>query len=156
MNSPTAFRIVPLPRETVERARRTMTDDFGHTLRVFVNPSRGNPCRFTLRQSPPGEELLMMSYSPFKRAHPYAEVGPIFIRRNGELGYDDLNRFPPEIDPTTRVFRCYNAAEEIVDARIGTAQPEALIDELFSNPAVDCIHVRSLTYGCFTFKIERA
>ena len=97
-----------------------------------------------------------MSYSPFKLAHPYAEVGPIFIRRHGDTGYNEPGRFPPEIDPTTRVFRAYSTAEELVDARVGTAQPEALIAELFSNPAVDCIHVRSLTYGCFTFKIERA
>jgi hypothetical protein len=156
MTTTAAFRIVPLPREIVERARRTLTDDFGHALTPFINPSHGNPCRFTLRQSPPGEELLLMSYSPFKRAHPYAEVGPIFIRRHGEAGYAEPTHFPPEIDPTTRVFRCYNAAEEIIDARVGTSQPEELIAELFSDPAVDCIHVRSLTYGCFTFKIERA
>lgn len=156
MTTLTAFRIVPLARDVVDRARRTMTDEFGHALKLYVNPSHGNPCRFTLRQSPPGEELLLMSYSPFKRAHPYAEVGPIFIRRNGDAGYAESTRFPPEIDPTTRIFRCYNAAEEIIDARVGTPQPAELIAELFSNPAVDCIHVRSLTYGCFTFKIERA
>lgn len=156
MTSSSPFRIVPLPRETVARARRTMTDDFGHALKVFVNPSRGNPCRFTLRQSPPGEELLLMSYSPFQRAHPYAEVGPIFVRLHGDVAYDDPGRWPAEIDPATRVFRAYNAAEEIVDARVGTSRPEALITDLFAQPAVDCIHVRSLTYGCFTFKIERA
>ena len=32
----------------------------------------------------------------------------------------------------------------------------ALHAKFFANPAVHCLHVRSLTYGCFTFKIERA
>jgi hypothetical protein len=152
------FRIVPLPYALVKRVRRTLRDDHGHALEVITNRERGNPCRFTLRQSPPGEELILMSYSPFRGGHPYAEVGPIFIRKNGDAdtGYADPHRWPPEIDPVNRVFRCYDADERIVDARVGTSQPEALIAELFANAQVQTIHVRSLTYGCYTFKIERA
>jgi hypothetical protein len=155
MKSNSAFRIIPLASEFVDRIRCTMTDDFGHSLRVTTSTDR-NPCRFTLQLTSPGEELILLSYSPFNRDHPYREIGPIFIRRQGDVGYTDLNRFPPELDPTKRVFRAYNLAEEIVDARVGTTEPEALIDELFRNSAVNCIHVRSLTHGCFTFKIERA
>lgn len=155
MKSPTSFRIVPLEAEFVARIRHTMTDDFGHSLRVTTSTER-NPCRFTLQLAASGEELILLSYSPFTRDHPYREVGPIFIRRQGDVGYADLNQFPPELDPTKRVFRAYNVAEEIVDARVGTNEPEALIAELFGNPIVNCIHVRSLTHGCFTFKIERA
>ncbi len=156
MIPPPAYRIVPLSRDYVETIRRTMTDACGHRLQVHVNRAHGNPCRFTLRQSPPGEELLLVSHRPFRGDHPYAEIGPIFIRLRGDAGYTDVHRFPAEIDPTTRIFRAYDAAERIVDARIGTPNPDALIRELFANPAVDCIHVRSLTYGCYTFKIERA
>lgn len=156
MTTKPAYRIVPLPLDYVQTIRRTMTDPFGHRLQVFVNKAQGNPCRFTLRQSPPGEELLLLSHRPFAQDHPYAEIGPIFIRLRGNEGYEDVHRFPPEIDPTTRIFRCYDAAERIVDARIGTREADALIAELFANPAVACIHVRSLTYGCYTFKIERA
>ncbi len=155
MKSNTSFRIVPLTSDFVARIRRTMTDDFGHSLRVTTSSDR-NPCRFTLQLTSPGEELILLSYSPFTRDHPYREVGPIFIRRDGDVGYANLHRFPPELDPTTRVFRAYSVAEEIVDARVGTPKPEALIAELFGNPIVNCIHVRSLTHGCFTFKIERA
>lgn len=156
MSSTHRFRIVPLDADYVAHLRRTRTDAFGHHLPVYINPVQGNPCRFTLRQSLPGEELLLLSHRPFGGDHPYAEVGPIFIRLHGDRGYEDVHRFPPEIDPLKRIFRAYNLAEEIVDARLGTAEPESVIDELFSNPAVACIHVRSLTYGCYTFKIERA
>lgn len=131
-----------------------MTDSQGHPLRVKTCATRV-PCRFTLQMVRPGEEVILMSYSPFRLDHPYRETGPIFIRARGDVGYSDVHRWAPEMDPTQRVFRAYNSAEEITDARIGTAEPEGLIAELFANPAADCIHVRSLTYGCFTFKIER-
>lgn len=156
MNSQPAYRVVPLARDFVQHIRRTMTDPFGHRLQVYVNEAHGNPCRFTLRQSPPGEELILLSHRPFATDHPYAETGPIFIRRHGDEGYQDVHRFPPEIDPATRLFRAYDAAERIVGARVGTPDPDAVIADLFANPAAACIHVRSLTYGCYTFKIVRA
>ena len=114
------------------------------------------PCRYTLERVEPGEEVILLSYTPFAHDHPYREVGPLFIRRAGGAGYADLHRFPPQIDPARRAFRSYDAAERIVDARVGTADPETLIAGLFANPAVACIHVRAITHGCFTFKIERA
>jgi hypothetical protein len=154
MRSRSAFRVVSLPFAIVEIARRTLTDPLGHSLRVTTQLSPV-PCRFTLRQMPPGEELILMSYSPFHTEHPYKETGPIFICASGDTGYTDIHRWPPEIDPRQRVFRAYNAAEEIADAEVGTDDPDSLIARLFSNPLVDCIHVRALTYGCFTFKITR-
>jgi len=155
MNFESRFRIVPLPAALVTRVRRTLVDDFGHRLKVTTNASRV-PCRFTLEMTEPGEELILLGYSPFTRDHPYRETGPIFIRLLGDTGYTDIHHFPPQLDSTKRVFRCYDAEEQIVDARLGTTDPESLIVELFANPHVECIHVRALTYGCFTFKIERA
>ncbi|HVU23449.1 MAG TPA: DUF1203 domain-containing protein [Opitutus sp.] len=149
------FRIVPLAGDVAARARRTLRDDHGHALRV-VTAVESAPCRLTLRQIQPGERAILMSYSPFAGDHPYREIGPIFIRADDAAAYGSPDRWPSEIDPTTRVFRAYNAAEEIIDARVGTATPETLIADLFSNPATDCLHVRSLTHGCYTFKIARA
>jgi hypothetical protein len=149
------YRISPLSDAFVARVRRAMVDDFGHQLQVTTSAARA-PCRFTLEMAAPGEELILLSYSPFAKDHPYREIGPIFIRRHGAAGYSDVHRFPPQIDPMKRVFRCYDAAEQIVDARVGTAEPETLIAALFTNPLVDCIHARALPSGCFNFKIERA
>jgi hypothetical protein len=150
-----SFRIEPLSFAFVDRIRRTMIDDFGHRLSVIRNPSPGNPCRYSLTPSPPGEELILLSYCPFSGNHPYAEVGPIFIRKNGDIGYQDVHRFP-DLDPVKRIFRAYNSKEEIIDARLGSDHPEAVIADLFSHPEVHFIHARALTYGCFTFKICRA
>ena len=155
MNSRPSFRIVPLPLSLVSEARRTLTDCAGHALRPHIETAGGNPCRFTLRLTRPGEEVILMSCSPFRTEQPYRETGPVFILAQGDTGYTDIHRFPSGINPLTRVFRCYDAAERIIDARVGTAEPEQLIAELFAKPRVDCIHVRSLTYGCYTFRIER-
>lgn len=156
MPSTLPFRIVPLSLRAVEEVRRSGVDCLGHRVVPEVNQEEGRPCRLTLRYIRKGERLLLLSHSPFALDHPYREIGPIFILADGGQPYADADRFPPEIDPTTRVFRSYDAAERIVDARVGTADPGRLITELFSNPRAECIHVRSLTYGCYTFRIDRA
>jgi hypothetical protein len=149
------FRIVPIPVEVVESARRILRDEFGHALQITTQPSPV-PCRYTLRQMSPGEPVILMSYCPFRLAHPYVEVGPIFIGAETEPSYETVDRWPPQIDPVQRVFRAYDAAERIVDARVGGTDPAEIILDLFANSAVECIHVRALGYGCFTFKVERA
>ena len=150
------YRIVPLSLPAVEAVRRSGVDCLGHRVTPEVNQEDGRPCRLTLRYIRRGERLLLLSYSPFAHDHAYREIGPVFVLADGGEPYADVHRFPPEIDPTTRVFRSYDADERIVDARVGTANPDALITELFSEPRAACIHVRSLTYGCYTFRIDRA
>ena len=67
-------------------------------------------------------------------------------------------RISTQPSPVTCRFtlRLVPPAEEIADACVGSDDPEAIIAGFFSNSLVDCIHARSLTHGCFTFKIARA
>jgi len=45
----------------------------------------------------------------------------------------------------------------MIDAVVVNGEPaEAVIAKLFANPATSFLQVRSVTRGCFTFKIERA
>jgi hypothetical protein len=155
MTSAHSYRISPLAAPFVASVRRHLRDEAGRPLRVIRLASPA-PCRFTLRQMPAGAEAILLSYSPFEAEHAYRETGPIFISAREDAGYAAVHQWPGEIDPRNRVFRAYNAAEEIVGARVGSADPEAIIAEFFSDPLVACIHVRALTYGCFTFKIVRA
>lgn len=154
MTSAPAFRIVPLPLDFVASARTTLRDAAGHALSIQRLEAPA-PCRFTLRQMPVGEEAILLSYSPFESEHPYRETGPIFISARGDAGYGAVHEWPSEIDPRNRVFRAYNAAEEIVAACVGGDNPSQTIAGLFANSAVRSIHIRALTYGCFTFKIVR-
>jgi len=152
MNPPALFRIVPLPSDPVDEARRTSTDRLGHRLTPRIDDGPRRQCRFPLRQLRPGEEFRSMSHSPFRRDHPHRETGSIFRRRRlcGRASSAAGAGSAPAGFPR---LQC---REKLVDARIGPSDPEALIGTLLANPAVDCLLVRSLTHGCHTFKIERA
>jgi hypothetical protein len=55
------------------------------------------------------------------------------------------------------VFRAYDSNYNIIDAQVmNGSEPEAVIESLFQNPDTAFVDVRSVTHGCFTFRVQRA
>nr|MBA2431707.1 DUF1203 domain-containing protein [Chthoniobacterales bacterium] len=53
-------------------------------------------------------------------------------------------------------IRGYNADDEIIAAEVADPDPEAVIHALLGSPEIEFLHVRSVTRGCYTMKVERA
>lgn len=62
-------------------------DEAGNKLSVRVDAAGGNPLRCCLRESRPGEEVLLMAYTPPGTSGPYVERGPVFIHAEPCPGY---------------------------------------------------------------------
>jgi phage antirepressor YoqD-like protein len=55
------------------------------------------------------------------------------------------------------VFRAYDANYNMIDAEVANGNnPEAVIEKLLQNPKTEFVDARSVTRGCFTFRILRA
>jgi len=55
------------------------------------------------------------------------------------------------------VFRAYDSNYNIIDAQVmDGSEPEVVIETLFQNPDTAFVDVRSVTRGCFTFRVQRA
>src|SRR5262249_41563556 len=61
--------------------------------RVIVDAKPGAPCRISLDDAEPGEEVLLLSYLHQPAASAYHQQGPIFVRR-GASAYDALSLAP--------------------------------------------------------------
>lgn len=151
----TAFRVSALDTAFVDEVRRTLTDRFGNSLTTHVDHEGGSPCRHCLQNAKPGDELIVLSYSPWAESHPYREVGPIFIHANPCPRYEESS-FPPEmLARRTFALRAYNREDTIADASLATeADFEEKIDALFSNEEVVNVHVRNAAYGCYLFEVS--
>jgi len=56
-----------------------------------------------------------------------------------------------------RVFRAYDSKYNIIDAQVvNDSEPEVVLESLFQNPETAFVDVRSVTHGCFTFRVQRA
>jgi hypothetical protein len=150
------FRVVPVPTEIAEAARcavKTGTSD--HALVTADSPG-SCPCRHCLRWAQPGERVILFPYAAIPSGHPYSEKGPIFVHASECQRYNATNEYPADFR-NDRVFRAYDSNYNIIDVKIvNGSEPEVVIESLFENPNTAFVDVRSVTHGCFTFRVQRA
>ena len=83
-------------------------------------------------------------------------MGPIFVHAEKCERYSATHEYPTDFR-NGRVFRAYDSNYNIIDAEIvDGSEPEVVIENLFQNPDTEFVDVRSITRGCFTFRVQRA
>jgi Protein of unknown function (DUF1203) len=162
-----ALRIRAIDPDVLSQLRRR--DDAGNPPRLMTDEAGGSPLRCCLRLSRAGERVAFVAYAPLCRwaretgadPGPYDEVGPIFIHPAPCQGPDSPG-FPPALTGSPRVFRAYSADGRILAGRLAgpaetqdAASAEAILAEVFADPAVAVVHARALDFGCFTFEVRR-
>ena len=149
------FRIVPLATEVAEAARdAAVSDALDHTVVVADSPE-GYPCRHCLRFAKPGERVILFPYASIPAGRPYSEIGPIFVHEQACQRYSKTDEFPPDLR-RGRVLRAYNSNYDMIDAEVvNGSEPEAVIEKLLEKPETAFVDARSVTRGCYTFRIQR-
>jgi Protein of unknown function (DUF1203) len=151
-----SFNIVPLPTEIADAARRAINEGAADHALITVDSPGSSPCRHCLRWAEPGERVVLFPYAAIPSGYPYSETGPIFVHANKCQRYSAPNEYPAEFR-NGRVFRAYDSSYKIIDAQLMYGrEPEVVIGNLFQNPDTAFVDVRSLTRGCFTFRVQRA
>jgi len=151
-----SFHIIPLPTEIAEAARRAVKAGAADHALVTVDAPGSAPCRHCLRWAQPGERVILFPYAAIPAGHPYSETGPIFVHADDCQRYSATNEYPADFR-NGRVFRAYDSKYNIIDAQgMNGSEPEAVIEGLFQNLDTAFVDVRSVTHGCFTFRVQRA
>jgi hypothetical protein len=151
-----SFRIIPLLTEIADAARRAVNAGESDHALITLDSSGSSPCRYCLRWAQPGERVILFPYAAIPHGHPYSETGPIFVHAHECQRYSATNEYPADFR-NGRVFRAYDSQYNIIDAQIGDgSEPEVVIESLFQNPDTAFVDVRSVTHGCFTFRVQRA
>ena len=151
-----SFRIIPVCSEIADAARRAVKAGAEDHALITVDSAESSPCRHCLRWAQPGERVVLFPYAAIPPGHPYSEAGPIFVHANECQRYSATNEYPADFR-SGRVFRAYDSKYNIIDAQIANgSEPEVVIETLFQNPDTEFVDVRSVTRGCFTFRVQRA
>ena len=151
-----SFHVVPLASEIADAARRVANAGAADHALITVDSPESSPCRHCLRWAQPGERVILFPYAAIPPGHPYSETGPMFVHANECPRYSAINEYPAHFRDG-RVFRAYDSNYNIIDAQAADGrEPEAVIQELFQNPDAAFVDVRSVTRGCFRFRVQRA
>ncbi len=148
----------PIPAAVLRQTRTAMTDEAGNRLTVAVDAEGGSPLRCCLRETRPGEEVLLIAYTPPGTAGAYAERGPVFIHAEACPGYLTPGMYPPELSHRQHVVRAYDGQGRIADGILVADGERALpvIRALLARPDVELVHLRNVGYGCYNFAVRPA
>jgi Protein of unknown function (DUF1203) len=150
-----SFRIIPVATEIAEAARRVVNAGSADHAFITVESPGSSPCRHCLQWAQPGEHVVLFPYTAIPSGHPYSETGPIFVHARGCERYSATNEYPADFR-NGRVFRAYDLNYNIIDAQLlNGSEPEVVIESLLQNPDTAFVDVRSVTHGCFTFRVVR-
>jgi hypothetical protein len=139
----------------LDRIRSRKTDDFGNPFVVRVDEDGGSPLRCCLRGSNAGERIALIAYRPSAAGGPYAEVGPVFVHHEACAGWE-VDGYPTAFTDRAQVFRAYDGAGRIVDARlVRPGEHDDTIAALLRDEQVARIDTRNVLYGCFMTTITR-
>ena len=153
------FRITGLPAEPfadlfslndAELAER------GAIRRTADGREPGYPCRISLTDSKPGDELILVNYEHHPVDSPYRMRFAIYVRE-GEHTYDRVDEVPEQLRIRTLAVRGFDkdammTGWEVVDGR----DLAAAIERQFANPAATYLHLHYAAPGCYAAKVERA
>jgi len=142
-------RFDPLFTDAIQLAAR-------NGRRVVADAPTGFPCRVSLADARPGDELVLVPFEHHTAASPYRASGPIFVRR-GAAVFDAVDRVPEMLRSRQLSVRAYDAHGDLVRAEVcpGT-ELEAMIAELFAEPEAHVLHVHFVRAGCFACTVTRS
>jgi len=125
--------------------------------RAVADAPYAAPCRVSLEDAEPGEELMLLSYEHQPAASPYRSAGPIFVRRAAIEPWDRVGEIPPAIARRPISARGYDRDGLMLDGElVDGADVASLIERWFENPTVDVIHLHYARRGCFAASVVRA
>ncbi|MGH8014085.1 MAG: DUF1203 domain-containing protein [Candidatus Binataceae bacterium] len=151
------FRITGLPAEHFAPLFTLSDEELAArgVVRQIVKEGTQAPCRVSLTDAQPGDEVLLVNYEHHPVASPYRMRYAVYVRE-GEKTYDAINQVPEQLRSRTLAVRAFDSkamavAWEVVSGR----ELESVVDRFFTNPAAAYIHVHYAAPGCYAARIER-
>src|SRR5262245_7079501 len=154
-----SFRIRGLPAEEF-RHLFAMTDEElaqqGAVRRTADNREPGYPCRVSLTDSKPGDELILVNYEHLPVNSPYRMRFAIFVREGDET-YDKVDEVPAQLRKRTLALRAFDDNGMMVANRLVDGKAlEPAIEELLTPERAAYLHIHFAAAGCYAAKVERA
>lgn len=151
------FVVEPIPPGELREIRAAGMDEAGNRLTPQADTEGGNPLRCCLRETRPGEQVLLIAYTPPGTRGPYAERGPLFIHAGPCEGYLSPQLYPPGLSHRQQVVRAYDQYGHIADGVVADNGDHAVavIHEMFARPDIALVHLRNVGWGCYNFAVRR-
>ena len=151
-----SFRITGLPAENFVHLFALSDEELAARGAVRRTADGAYPCRISLTDSAPGDELILVNYEHHPVDSPYRMRFAIYVRE-GEQTYDKVDDVPEQLRTRTLAARAFDVdgmmvARELVE---GSGLEDA-IERLLAEPRAAYLHIHYAAAGCYAARVERA
>jgi len=124
--------------------------------RVVSDSKPGFPCRVSLDDVLPGNDVVLVNFEHLAVDSPYRASHAIYVGA-ASTRFDEVDVVPPALRSRLLSLRALDARGMMVDADIVEgASAESLIERLFASNEVEYLHAHFARRGCFAARIDRA
>jgi hypothetical protein len=114
-----------------------------------------HPCRISLTDAAPGEEVILINYEHHAVTSPYRMRFAIYVRKD-EQTFDGVDHVPDQLRKRTLAVRGFDdrgmmTGWELIE---GIWLEEA-IERQFAGPHVQYLHIHFAAPGCYAARVER-
>ena len=150
------FRITGLPAENFDHLFALSDAELRERGAVRRNAPGAVPCRISLTDATPGEDVILTNYEHHAVDSPYRMRFAIYVRK-GETTYDEIDQVPEQLRKRTLAVRAFDTDGMMVERELVEGiDLEGAIDRLLAAPGAAYLHVHFAAPGCYAARVERA
>jgi hypothetical protein len=151
-----SFRITGLPAADFSHLFALDDAELAGLGAVRRIAQHGAPCRVSLTDATPGEEVILVNYEHHKVDSPYRMRFAIYVRR-GEETYDEVDAVPQQLRTRSLAARAFDADGMMIGFElVEGAKLEGAIERLLAEPRAAYLHIHFAAPGCYAARVERA
>ena len=126
-----------------------------HARRVIADAPSGYPCRVSLQDAEPGEELVLVNHVSHDAPTPFRTAYAIYVRRGAEPA-TYIDEAPAYLESRTLGLRGFDAEGMLRGGLLAMpGEANSKICELLERPEIARVHAHNAALGCFLARIER-
>jgi Protein of unknown function (DUF1203) len=152
------FRLRGLPAEQFAPLFSLSDEELaadGAVRRIVDARDPGYPCRVSLTDSDPGDELILVNYEHHPVDSPYRMRFAIYVR-SGDKTFDAVDTVPDQLRTRTLAVRAFDAGAMMIGhALVDGKELEGAIAQLFANARAAYLHIHFASPGCYAARVDR-
>lgn len=127
----------------------------GHR-RVTADAQPGFPCRVSLVDAVPGENLILAHFEHQPAATPFRASHAIYVREAAVEAHPDVDEVPALLRSRTLSLRGFDAEGMLRAADLAEGYAaEPAIEAMLADPVVAYIHLHYAGPGCYAARVDR-
>ena len=151
-----SFRITGLPAENFAHLFTLSDDELAARGAVRRTAEHPAPCRVSLTDATPGDEVILTNYEHHAVDSPYRMRFAIYVRQD-EATYDAVDEIPEQLRKRQLAARAFDRDGMLIGFELVAGNAlETAIDRLLADPRAAYLHVHFAAPGCYAARVDRA